>query len=68
WSIQALKDGHEIDGVIEVEMAVELSLPDTELNIENHLLLDRYLEIGLRIYRDYDFQTNQLPEFKQGKI
>ncbi|MEL6461795.1 MAG: hypothetical protein AAFQ91_26780 [Cyanobacteria bacterium J06621_15] len=64
WSIQAFKDGHEIDGVIEVEMAVELSLPDTE----NQLLLDRYLESALRIYRDYEFQPNQLPEFKQRKI
>lgn len=30
-------------------MAVELSLPDTE----NQLLLDRYLEIAQKIYREY---------------
>ena len=57
WSIQAFKDGHEIDGVIEVEMAVELSLPDTELDIKNHLLLDKYLEIALRINRDYELKN-----------
>ena len=53
WSIQCFKDGHEIDGVSEVEMAAELSLPDTE----NQLLLNRYLEIALRIYLDYQLQN-----------
>ena len=38
-------------------MAVELSLPDTELDIKNHLLLDKYLEIALRIYRDYELKN-----------
>ncbi|MBV6626089.1 MAG: hypothetical protein KI793_24670 [Rivularia sp. (in: Bacteria)] len=50
WSIQAFKDGEEIGGVTEVEMAVELSLPDGD----NHLLLDRYLKIAQRIYRKYE--------------
>ena len=49
WSIQAFKDGEEIGGVIEVDMAVELSLPDTE----NQLLLDRYLKIAHRRFREY---------------
>ena len=53
WSIQAFKDGEEIGGVIEVEMAVELSLPDTE----NQLLLDRYLKIAHRIYREYELKN-----------
>lgn len=53
WSIQCFKDGREIDGVIGVEMAVGLSLPD----ISNRSLLDRYLEIALRIYREYQQQN-----------
>ena len=53
WSIQFFKDSHELDGVMEVEMAVGLSLPDTE----NQLLLNRYLEIALGIYLDYQLQN-----------
>ncbi|MGB3755340.1 MAG: hypothetical protein WBA07_03085 [Rivularia sp. (in: cyanobacteria)] len=34
WSIQFFKDGEELDGAIEIEMAVALVLPD----IKNHLL------------------------------
>ena len=52
WSIQLFKDGEELDGAIEVEMAVGLVLPD----IKNHLLLDRYLEIAVRIDREYNHQ------------
>ncbi|MCJ8282795.1 MAG: hypothetical protein MJK14_24045 [Rivularia sp. ALOHA_DT_140] len=48
WSIANFKDKEEIDGIIEIEMAVSISLPD----IRNHPLLDRYLEIAQKIYQD----------------
>ncbi|MEM6404546.1 MAG: hypothetical protein AAF757_30705 [Cyanobacteria bacterium P01_D01_bin.116] len=56
WSIQFFRDAHEIDGVIEVGMAAELSLPD----LSNRSLLDRYLEIALRIYQEYELQNADL--------
>lgn len=50
WSsIQFFKDGEEIDGIIQIEMAVHISLP----NINNQNLLDRYLEIAQRISTEY---------------
>lgn len=45
WSVAVFKDGEDYDGVIEAVMAVELLLPD----IFNGLLLDRYLEVAVRI-------------------
>ena len=51
-SISAFKDGDEHGGIMEVTMAVELVLPD----LSNRSLLDRYLEVAVRISEEYESQ------------
>ncbi|AFY57253.1 hypothetical protein Riv7116_4842 [Rivularia sp. PCC 7116] len=53
WSIANFKDGEESEAARGAGIAVEVILPDTK----NHLLLDRYLEIALRIYKKYQPQN-----------
>ncbi|MEH1817167.1 MAG: hypothetical protein V7K26_20375 [Nostoc sp.] len=53
WSISAFKDEEDHVGIMETTAAVELVLPD----ISDHHLLDRYLEVALRIYEEYESQN-----------
>jgi hypothetical protein len=48
-AMSAFKDGDEHGGIMETTMTVELLLPD----ISNHLLLDRYLKVAMKIYEAY---------------
>ncbi|MBD2247008.1 hypothetical protein [Nostoc sp. FACHB-888] len=53
WSIAAFKAGEEHGGIMEITAAVELLLPD----ISDRRLLDRYLDVALRIWEKYESQN-----------
>jgi|GEM_PF-5696012 len=53
WSIRTFKAGEDLGGIREAGVAVELVLPD----VSNHCLLDRYLEIAIRIHEEYESQN-----------
>ncbi|MBZ8178522.1 hypothetical protein G3T18_00185 [Oscillatoria salina IIICB1] len=53
WSISAFNNGKEHGGIMEVVAAIELILPDTS----NCLLLDRYLQVAVKIYEEYESQN-----------
>lgn len=52
WSIASFKSQEEKLGIMECMSAVELLLPD----VSNQLLLERYLEAALNIYKIYKSQ------------
>ena len=52
-SIAAFKAGEEHGGIMEAISAVELVLPD----ISHRRLLDRYLEVAVKICKEYELQN-----------